>query len=466
MPTPVTVAILAAGLGTRMKSRRAKVLHEAGGKPLISHVVDTALQIAPPERIFVIVGHQAAQVREAVRPSGVGFVEQAEQKGTGHALMVGREAMSPLGGLLLIVYGDGPLISQATLSSLIAMQDGSGAAGTLITARMQDPTGYGRILRDAAGTITGIVEQKAATREQLAIRETNMGIYCWRADLFWRYLFDIRPDNPAREYYLTDLVEIMLRAGYPVQGMCVDDATEVLGINTREELADVDRILRRRKARRLMLDGVTIRQPETVTIDADVRVGMDTVIEPFAQLLGATVIGENCRIGACSIIENSVLDNDVQVGPFTIIGTSRLEQGVHAGPFCRLRMENHVGPGAHIGNFVELKKTSIGADSKAMHLAYLGDAGIGSNVNIGAGTITCNFDGVTKHPTRIGDGAFIGSNATLVAPLEVGEGAYVGAASVITEAVPPESLALGRARQVNKPGWVKQRRARPRQAGC
>jgi bifunctional UDP-N-acetylglucosamine pyrophosphorylase/glucosamine-1-phosphate N-acetyltransferase len=307
--------------------------------------------------------------------------------------------------------------------------------------------------------VAAIVEQKAGTLEQLAIREANMGIYCYRADLFWKHVDEIRPDNPAHEYYLTDMVEILNRAGHHVDAIEIDDEREALGINTRIELAEVDRLLRGRKLRELMLAGVTIEKPETVTVDAGVRIGMDTVIEPFAQILGRTTIGENCRIGACSIVRDSEIADDVEIGAFTIVGTSRLERGVHAGPFARLRLENHVAEGAHIGNFVELKKTRMGPGAKANHLAYLGDSQIGARVNIGAGTITCNYDGFHKHPTRIGDGAFIGSNSTLVAPIEIGDGAYVGAGSVVTETVPADALAIGRARQVVKEEWAAKRRA-------
>jgi bifunctional UDP-N-acetylglucosamine pyrophosphorylase / glucosamine-1-phosphate N-acetyltransferase len=462
MDTPVTVAILAAGLGTRMKSRRAKVLHEAGGKPLIGHVVSAALSVAPAERIFVIVGLQAGEVKEAVATPGVRFVHQAEQKGTGHALMVAREAMREMPGLLAILYGDSPLISGETLGRLVAAQQGSSAAGTLVGAVMADPTGYGRVLRDESGAVQGVVEQKAATPAQLALREANMGIYCYRADLFWKHIGELRPDNPAREYYLTDMVEILLRAGHRIQAMVVEDAREALGINNRLELAEVDRILRRRKVRQLMLDGVTIRQPDTVTIDQDVRIGMDTVVEPFAQILGGTVVGENCRIGACSIVRDSRLGDDVEVAPFTMVASSTLERGAHAGPYARLRMDNHLGEEARVGNFVELKKTRLGPGSKALHLAYLGDSEIGSGVNVGAGTITCNFDGERKHATRIADGAFIGSNSTLVAPLEIGSGAYVAAGSVITGPVPPEALAIGRAQQVVKEEWARKRKDRMR----
>ena len=458
MDTPVTVVILAAGLGTRMKSRRAKVLHTAGGRTLIEHVVSTALELAPPERIFVVVGYQADAVRAAVRTPGIGFIEQSEQKGTGHALMVGRGALSKLAGYLVVVYGDGPLLRAATLRSLIGAAAASDGAGVLLTAQMEDPTGYGRVMRGGSNRVAAIVEQKAATPEQLAVRHANMGIYCYRADVFWRHVDEIRPDNPAGEYYLTDMVEILNRAGHSVVAMEIADPRECLGINNRVELAEVDRLLRERTARHWMLEGVTIEKPETVAIDAGARIGMDTVVGPFAQILGDTEIGENCRIGAGAILRDSVLADGVAIGAYTVIESSRIGAGASVGPFARLRMGNEVGPGAHIGNFVELKKTSFGAGAKAGHLAYLGDAHIGDETNIGAGTITCNFDGRRKHATTIGKGSFVGSNSTLVAPLEVGEGAYLGAGSVITETVPADALALGRARQVVKPGWAARRK--------
>jgi len=458
MQTPVTIVILAAGLGTRMKSRKAKVLHRAGGKTLVEHVVATARELAPPERIFVVVGHQAEQVRQTLSGQGVKFIEQVEQKGTGHALLVGRDALVPLGGHLVILNGDGPLLRAETLRRLVG-QAQSGAAGVLLTAMMEDPTGYGRVIRDARGRVAAIVEQKAATPEQLGVREANMGFYCFRADLFWKHSGEIRPDNPAREYYLTDMVEILNRAGEFFEAIQIEDAREVLGINNRVELAAVDRVFRERKVRELMLGGVTIEKPETVTIDAGVSIGMDTVIEPFAQILGNTSIGEDCRVGACSIVQDSTVEDKVEIGAFTIVGTSRVERGAKVGPFARLRMDNHVGEGAHIGNFVELKKARMGQGAKANHLAYLGDTQIGAGTNIGAGTITCNYDGAHKHVTKIGEGVFVGSNSTLVAPIEIGDGAYLGAGSVITEPVPPDALAIGRARQVMKPEWAKKRRA-------
>jgi bifunctional UDP-N-acetylglucosamine pyrophosphorylase/glucosamine-1-phosphate N-acetyltransferase len=458
MKNDVSVVILAAGLGTRMRSRQAKVLHRAGGDTLIGHAVSAALASAPAERIFVVVGHQAEQVKQAVGSRGVGFIHQTEQKGTGHAVLCGRDPLQSQPGLLVILYGDCPLVRVETIAGLVQHQAESTAAGTLVSTRLDDPTGYGRVIRDAQGGVQAIVEQKAATPEQLNVREINAGIYCFRSELFWKHADEIQPNNPAKEYYLTDMVEILIRAGHSIQPHFIADSGELLGINTRVELATVDRIFRERTVQRLMLSGVTIERPETVTIDNSVRIGMDTVVEPFTQILGNTSIGENCRIGACSIVADCQLGDEVGILPFSHVVDSTLERGVQAGPYARLRMQSHVEPGAVIGNFVELKKTRLGAKSKAQHLAYLGDSTVGSGVNIGAGTITCNYDGKKKSPTKIGDGAFVGSNSTLVAPVEIGAGAYLGAGSVITDAVPEDALALGRARQVVKPEWAKKRR--------
>ncbi len=441
-----------------MKSRQAKVLHRAGGDTLVGHAVNIALASAPAERIFVVVGHQAEDVERAVEDRGVRFIHQTEQKGTGHAVICGRDQLEPVGGLLAILNGDCPLVKPETIQGLIEKQFTSPTAGTLISTRLDDPSGYGRIIRDAHLNVQAIVEHKAATPEQLEVQEINAGFYCFRADLFWKHVGEIRPDNPAHEYYLTDMVDILIRAGHSIQPYFIPDSGELLGINTRVELAAVDRIFRERTVRDLMLSGVTIERPETVTIDATVKIGMDTVIEPFTRILGNTVIGENCHIGACSMISGSTLADEVEIEAFCSIIDSTLDRGSHAGPYARLRMQSRVEPGAVVGNFVELKKTKLGAKSKAQHLAYLGDSTIGAGVNIGAGTITCNYDGKKKHPTTIADGVFVGSNSTLVAPIEIAQGAYIAAGSVITDAVPEDALALGRARQTVKPGWAKKRR--------
>ncbi len=462
MASQINVVVLAAGLGTRMKSKRAKVLHCAGGLSLIEHVVAASSAIAPADQVTLVVGHQADQVRALLAPSGVRFVEQKEQKGTGHALLACRKSLASKTGFVVVLYGDCPLLSPATLRKLVRRQASSKAAATLITTRLADPSGYGRVIfgdrGGDRGEVRAIVEQKAATPEQLSIQFINSGIYCFRADLLWRHLLAIRPDNPAHEYYLTDIVEILNRAGHSVAAMEVENPAELLGINTRVELAAADRIFRERKVHELMLAGVTIEKPETVTIDDSVRIGADSIVEPFSQILGNTSIGGECRIGACAIVRNSTLAAKVEIAPFTHVVDSRIETGAHVGPYARLRGGARIGANARIGNFVELKKTSFGARAKANHLAYLGDAEIGENTNIGAGTITCNYDGQSKHPTRIGKDAFVGSNSTLVAPLEIGKGSYIGAGSVITDPVPAEALALGRSRQVIKEGWVAKRK--------
>lgn len=458
MEKSLTIIILAAGLGTRMKSRKAKVLHRAAGKALAEHVVDTALALTSADHVYVVTGHQAGQVESLLAPKGVRFVRQTEQKGTGHAVLCCEPAVEDKTGRVMILYGDTPLLSVESLRRLVDLHESSGVAATAITTLLDNPTGYGRIVRTADGVVMAIVEEKAANAEQKAIREINAGIYSFDAPLLWKHLHDIRPDNPPKEYYLTDMVEILNAGGHRVLPMVVEDSSELLGINTRLELAEVDRILRSRKVRELMLEGVTIERPETVCIDAEARIGPDTIIEPFARILGNTVIGSDCLIGSCSIIDRSRLADDVHVLPFSIVATSEVETGCRIGPYARLRLENHVEAGAHIGNFVELKKTRMGKGAKAQHLAYLGDSSIGAKVNVGAGTITCNYDGKTKHQTLVGEGAFIGSNSTLVAPVEIGAGGYVGAGSVITDAVPEDALALGRGRQVNKEGWAKRRR--------
>jgi bifunctional UDP-N-acetylglucosamine pyrophosphorylase/glucosamine-1-phosphate N-acetyltransferase len=463
MKSQINVVILAAGLGTRMKSKRAKVLHRAGGLSLIEHVVAASSAIAPPDQVTIVVGHQGEQVRALLAPSGVRFVEQKGQKGTGHALLACRKSLaskpsSVKSGLVVVLYGDCPLLEPKTLRKLVRRQASGDAAATLITTRLEDPSGYGRVILGKRGEVRSIVEQKAATREQLSIRSINSGIYCFQAHLLWRHLLEIRPDNPAHEYYLTDIVEILNRAGHTVAPMEVENPAELLGINDRVELAAADRIFRERKVRELMLAGVTIEKPETVTIDAAVRIGADSLVEPFAQILGKTTIGEESRIGACAILRDSTLAAGVEIAPFTHVVDSKIEAGAHIGPFARLRGGARIGPKARIGNFVELKNTRFGAGAKANHLAYLGDAEIGENANIGAGTITCNYDGASKHPTRIGKDTFVGSNSTLVAPLEIGDASYIGAGSVITDRVPPEALALGRARQVIKQGWAAKRK--------
>ena len=455
MPGDVSVVILAAGQGTRMKSRLAKVLHHAGGRALVEHAIVAALGVAPPERIFVVVGHQADAVREVAEAAGVRTFEQKEQLGTGHAVACGESLLAQMGGKMVVTVGDCPLIRAETLRALVEKQEQGSTAAVVLTADVEDPTGYGRIIRDHNGAVQAIVEHKAATAVQRSVREINSGIYCFDATQFWKHVRQIRANNSANEYYLTDMIEILNAAGLRVAATKIADPGELLGINDRVQLAEADRILRDRKTREIMLSGVTIEKPETVTIDPDVEIGTDTIIGPFARLLGQTKIGSECRVGACSILHDAILEDGAEVFAFSMVSSSKLAANAHVGPYARLRMGASVGEAAHVGNFVELKNTALGAGSKSMHLAYLGDSEIGSKANVGAGTITCNYDGKKKHKTKIGDGVFVGSNSTLVAPVELETGAYIGAGSVITENVPADSLALGRSRQVLKPEWKK-----------
>ena len=457
MKQNVTVVILAAGLGTRMKSRKAKALHEAGGYTLLNHVIRAALPLAPAHRIVAVIGHQAAEVRASVKTPGVRFASQAEQKGTGHAVACTRDHVEA-SGRLLILNGDGPLIKTSTLESFLGQDDQAGISGGVITTEVDDPTGYGRIVRTGDGRIAAIVEQKAASPEQLATREINTGVYWFDAALFWQHIGELQPNDKSGEYYLTDMVEILRRHGHSVAPKLVADETELLGINTRVELAAADRILRQRKTEALMLAGVTIEKPETVTIDLDVEVGQDTVIEAHVELRGATRIGTDCRIGTGSVFRDSEIADGVHILPYVVAERTKIGHSAWVGPFSRLRQNAVVGEHCRIGNYVELKNTTMDQRSKANHLAYLGDAFIGEATNVGAGTITCNYDGVHKYPTRIGDHVFVGSNSTLVAPLTVGSGAYIAAGSVITDEVAQDALALGRARQTDKPGWAKKRR--------
>ncbi|MBY0505884.1 MAG: bifunctional UDP-N-acetylglucosamine diphosphorylase/glucosamine-1-phosphate N-acetyltransferase GlmU [Bryobacteraceae bacterium] len=456
MHNDLSMVILAAGMGTRMKSKLPKVLHQAGGLPIVAHVAQSALALAPPERVVVVTGHGAEEVEAYLSPYKTRFARQAEQKGTGHALMVAADQVQAREGLLVVLYGDCPLLSADTITRLLAQHAATGAAATVITALLDDPTGYGRMILDAEGNCEAIVEQKAATPAQLAVREINSGIYCFNAPLLWRHLAEITPNAASGEIYLTDMIEILRRHGHRVKTLRVADPAEILGINTRLELAQADRYLRDRKAKQLMLEGVTLERPETITLDKFVEVGPDTIVESFVHLRGNTRIGRDCRIGTGCVLTNATLADGVVLHPYCVISDSEIATHAHLGPFARLRMQAQVEAGAHVGNFVELKKTRLGKGAKASHLAYLGDAKIGAEVNIGAGTITCNYDGQKKHATIIGEGAFIGSNSTLVAPVEIGENAYVAAGSVITENVPASTLALGRARQVVKTDWKRQ----------
>ena len=457
----LAIVIMAGGKGTRLNSKRAKVLHEIGGKPLLRHVIDSARHIVAPTDIYVVVGHQAAAVEAAVKDSGVRFVHQEEQRGTGHAIQTAERAVEGYDELL-VLSGDVPLLKPETIARLRDFHIAQRAAMTILTAAPPDPTGYGRVLRKKPDSpeVKAIIEQKSLTPDQQGVREINSGIYAFRTEPLFAHIGALKTDNAHGEYYLTDMAGLLVAAGERVVAVEADNPVEVLGANTIAEMMELDRELRLDTARRLMSQGVTILRPETTVIDAAVEIGPDTIIEPFVQLLGETKIGEDCRIRSYTVIDSSTLADGVLVLPGCQIAHSRVGAGARVGPFSNLRPNSEIGEGAHVGNFVEMKKARLGKGSKANHLTYLGDADIGSGVNIGAGTITCNYDGVNKYPTVIGDGVFIGSDSALVAPVTIGEGSYIAAGSTITEDVPPNALALGRAHQVTKPDWAKKRRAR------
>jgi bifunctional UDP-N-acetylglucosamine pyrophosphorylase / glucosamine-1-phosphate N-acetyltransferase len=462
----IAIAIMAAGKGTRLKSKHPKVLHEVGGKPLLAHVIAAASQVVPAQDVYAIIGHDAERVRQAVASSGVKFVEQKPQKGTGHALMVARDVLSSY-DQVIVLSGDAPLISSATITALRDFHASKKAAMTILTARLDDPAGYGRIVRKSpkSDEVQAIVEDKAATPAQKKIHEINSGIYAFSVAPLFQHIDKLGSDNAHAEFYLTDMAAILRRQKERVVALAAADPNEVLGGNTRAELVEIDQHIRLAKCQQLMRDGATIFYPQTCVIDSDVEIGSDSVIEPFVQILGNSRIGSDCRIRSYSVIRNTVIDDGVVVLPGCMIDESRLKTGAVIGPYSRLRPGTEIGEGAHVGNFVEIKKTRLGKGSKANHLSYLGDAEIGEGVNVGAGAITCNYDGVHKHITVIEDGVFVGTNATMVAPLRVAKGAYIGAGSCITDDVPEDSLAIGRARQVVKAGWMKQRREARAKAG-
>ncbi len=456
------IAILAAGKGTRLMSNRPKVLHEIAGKPLLAHVVAAAARIVAPGNIFAVIGHEAEAVRAALESSGIGFVLQSEQRGTGHAMMEAQSALADFDHVL-VLSGDVPLITPETIARVRDFHLANDAAMTMLTAEPADPTGYGRVFRKTVGgnrsdEVDRIVEQKDLRGDEAEQREINSGIYAFAVQPLYAQIGKLGTDNAHHEYYLTDVAVLLREAGDKVLALRAEDSNEVLGVNTRIELADLDAKLRARKTRELMLAGTTIFRPETCDIDADVEIGIDTVIEPFVQLIGQTRIGSNCRIRSYSVISNCVLGDKVMILPGCILEDSTIRDGAQMGPYSHLRPGCDIGEDAHVGNFVEMKKTRLGKKSKSNHLTYLGDAQVGDGVNVGAGTITCNYDGVTKSPTVIEDGAFIGSDTTLVAPIRVGRGAYIGAASCITQDVPDDALGLARAQQVIKPGWATERR--------
>jgi bifunctional UDP-N-acetylglucosamine pyrophosphorylase/glucosamine-1-phosphate N-acetyltransferase len=455
----VAVAIMAAGKGTRLKSQLPKVLHEVGGKPLLAHVIAAATHVVPADDVYAIIGHEAERVRAALADSGVNFVLQSEQRGTGHALMVARSALSGYDHVI-VLSGDAPQITPQTIAQLLNFHLDEQAAMTLLSAELDHPTGYGRVLRKSprSAEVQAIVEEKSASPVQRNIHEINAGFYVFDVPRLFEHIKELSTANPHAEYYLTDMAEVVRRARQRVVVWKTQDSGEVLGANTRAELSLIDYQMRMRKCHELMAQGVSIFYPATCVIDSDVEIAADTVLEPFVQIFGRSRIGADCRIRSYSVIRDSEIADGVLVRPGCILEGARIGSRAMLGPYSHLRPGSDIGEGAHVGNFVETKKVKLGQGSKANHLTYLGDAEIGSGVNIGAGTITCNYDGVHKHTTVIEDAVFIGSDSTLVAPVRVGRGAYVAAGSCITENVPAEALAIGRSRQIMKEGWVGKKR--------
>jgi bifunctional UDP-N-acetylglucosamine pyrophosphorylase/glucosamine-1-phosphate N-acetyltransferase len=459
----LAIVILAAGKGTRLKSSLAKVLHRAGGRTLVEQIVRSCEPLKARVTV-VVVGHQAEQVAAVVEPLAALTVLQQPQNGTGHAMQIAKRALGRA-KFAVVLPGDAPLVRTDTLKALIAAHHNGNAAATVLSAVLADPSGYGRVVRKSETAVSAIVEESQLTDEQREINEINSAIYCFTLEKLWPALAQVRPNNKHRELYLTDAIAVLNAKGETVLAQVAADSREVLGCNTRADLAEVDRVFRERKRNTLMDDGVTIQLPETVLIDPDVTAGEDTIIEPGVQLLGKTKMGARCTIGTGSVLTDAILGDDVTVEPHCLVAQSRLDDRVIIGPFARLRPDNHLKAGARIGNFVELKKSTIGEGTKAMHLSYLGDAKIGTKSNIGAGTITCNYDGFHKYPTSIGNKVFIGSDSALVAPVRIGDGAYIAAGSTITENVPSDGLGIARGRQVNKPGWAAKKRRELAAAG-
>jgi len=451
---PLDILVLAAGLGTRMKSRQAKVLHQLGGRPLIVHVCRAAASLKP-RTIYVVIGYQADEVRSAVESefgnAQVKFVNQLEQRGTGDAVTAAQDALARADSTILILSGDVPMVRAETLRKLIQQHVVDNACCTMLTVRLENPTGYGRVVRDDTGRFSKIVEHKDATEDERQIREVNAGIYCFESQKLFAALERVKPVNQQGEYYLTDVPRILRKEGQEVGIYQHHDAREVSGVNTRAELAEFENLLRRGTIRRLMLDeGVTFIDPSHSYISTEAQVGRDCVIHPDVHIEGKSILGEGCEIHQGSRISDSRLGNRVLVKDHCVIIDSEIADDCAVGPFAHLRMNAHMEERAVVGNFVEVKKSRIGRGTKSMHLTYLGDATIGEDTNIGAGTVTCNYDGKQKHPTVIGDNVRIGSDTMLVAPVRVGNGAVTAAGSVVTEDVPPNTLVAGVPAKIKK----------------
>lgn len=447
----VQAVILAAGKGTRMKSAQPKVLHRILGKPMVEYVVDSCLEAGADQPILVI-GHGNEAVREAMGDR-VRYVLQEQQLGTGHALLQTENELKGFSGDILVVCGDTPLLRGKTLTGLLEFHRSQGASATVLTTIMPNPAGYGRIVRDSAGSLVKIVEDKDASEAEKTIREINTGTYCFSGDRLLAALRQVTPNNAQGEYYLTDVLGILKKEGMRVEAYTTADSAETMGINDRAQLAAAAALIRERINREWMLAGVTLEDPDTTYIDAGVTIGPDTVICPNTHLQGRTQIGRDCIIGPNTRIADSKVEEETQI-QFAVVLESQISRNCTIGPFAYLRPGTVLEPQVKVGDFVEIKKSRIGTKSKVPHLSYVGDADVGSGVNIGCGTITCNYDGVNKHPTVIRDSAFIGSNTNLVAPVEVGEGAVIAAGSTITSDVPGGALGVARGKQRNILRWV------------
>lgn len=450
-----TALILAAGKGTRMKSDLPKVLHRVSGKPMLLRVLDAAEQAGATAQIAVI-GFGAEQVQAAVGQRARTVI-QTEQLGTGHAVMQAEPLLAGCTGTIMVLCGDTPLLRTATLQKLLQTHRQMQAQATVLTAVMPDPAGYGRVIRDKSGKVTKIVEQKDASAAEVLVNEINTGIYCFEKDSLFTALSQITADNAQGEYYLTDVIGILVNQGQTVAAVAAAEHQETLGINSRAQLAQAEGIIRARKLAELMDDGVTVMDPASTFVDDAVTVGADTILYPFTWLEGETVIGSDCRIGPNTRLQNTTV-GDQTVIHFSYTHECDIGQSVNIGPFVHIRPDSVLADGVKVGNFVEVKNSIIGPDTKLPHLSYIGDSDLGAGINIGCGTVTVNYDGKQKHRTVIEDYAFIGCNANLVAPVQVGSGAYVAAGSTITKDVPSQALGVARARQTNIPEWVKRKR--------
>ncbi len=456
----IASVILAAGKGTRMKSEMVKVLHPLLGVPMLSYTLDLSLKDIVAEKTIVVVGYQAERIQERFKGVPVGWALQREQLGTGHAVVQALPLLRDFEGTVLILCGDVPLVQAETLRSFINAFWEIEPVLSVLTAVVEEPFGYGRVLRNQEGWLERIVEEKDASEEERQIREINTGIYCVKASFLSEGLKEIGQENAQGEYYLTDLVEIAREKGVRCTAHMVADALEVMGINTRADLAVAHDVLWRQKKRDLMLSGVTLLDPQTTYVDKAVEIGRDTVLYPNCMLRGTTRIGERCVIESNTTISDSIVGDEVTICTNSVVMESRIEDGATIGPFARLRPQSEIGKKAKIGNFVEVKKSIVGQGSKANHLSYIGDSVVGEGVNIGAGTITCNYDGYEKHQTVIGDQVFVGSNVELVAPVKVGDRASIGAGTTVTRDVPDGALAVSRVKQKNIDGWHEKVRAR------